>query len=75
MDPYAGKPRAVIPDGTVEDIDEAVGRPPCGIGWAMGQMAGFDRARLMRRFADLIADNAERPARVEVHDSGKPTAR
>jgi (Z)-2-((N-methylformamido)methylene)-5-hydroxybutyrolactone dehydrogenase len=37
----------------------------------MGQMAGFDRARLMRRFADLIADNAERPARVEVHDSGK----
>ena len=44
---------------------------PCGIGWAMGQMAGFDRARLMRRFADLIADNAKRPARMEVHDSGK----
>jgi acyl-CoA reductase-like NAD-dependent aldehyde dehydrogenase len=37
----------------------------------MGQMAGFDRARLMRRFADLIADNAKRPARMEVHDSGK----
>jgi (Z)-2-((N-methylformamido)methylene)-5-hydroxybutyrolactone dehydrogenase len=54
MDPYAGKPRAVIPDGTVEDIDEAVGRLHVASEGQWGPMAGFDRARLMRRFADLI---------------------
>ena len=34
-------------------------------------MTGFQRAALMRRLADLITENAERLARVEVRDNGK----
>jgi aldehyde dehydrogenase (NAD+) len=34
-------------------------------------MTGFQRAALMRRLADLIGENAERLARVEVRDNGK----
>jgi aldehyde dehydrogenase (NAD+) len=36
-----------------------------------GAMTGFDRARLMRRLAELIERNAEELARAEVSDSGK----
>lgn len=34
-------------------------------------MTGFARAALMRRLAELIAENAERLAWLEVQDSGK----
>jgi acyl-CoA reductase-like NAD-dependent aldehyde dehydrogenase len=34
-------------------------------------MTGFERAACMRRLADLIGENAERLARVEVKDNGK----
>ena len=34
-------------------------------------MTGFQRAALMHRLADLITENAERLARVEVRDNGK----
>jgi hypothetical protein len=62
MDPYAGKPRAVLPDGTVEDIDEAVGRPRVAsdgqwVRWPAS--TGPDSCAGSR---NLIADNAERPA-------------
>jgi acyl-CoA reductase-like NAD-dependent aldehyde dehydrogenase len=71
LDPYAGKPWAAIPEGTVEDIDAAVAAARAALDGEWGRMTGFDRSRLMHRFADLIADNAERLARTEVNDSGK----
>ena len=58
MDSYSGKPRAVITDGMVEDIDEAGRATRYGSDGAMGQMAGFHRGRLVRRFADLTIASA-----------------
>jgi len=71
LNPYAGRPWAAIPEGTVEDIDAAVAAARSALSGDWGRMTGFERSRLMHRFADLIADNAERLARTEVNDSGK----
>jgi acyl-CoA reductase-like NAD-dependent aldehyde dehydrogenase len=71
LDPYAGKPWAAVPEGTVEDIDAAVAAARSALEGEWGRMTGFERSRLMHRFADLIAENAERLARAEVNDSGK----
>jgi acyl-CoA reductase-like NAD-dependent aldehyde dehydrogenase len=71
QDPYAGRPWASVPEGTVEDIDAAVAAARAALDGEWGRMTGFERSRLMRRFADLIAENAERLARTEVNDSGK----
>src|SRR5689334_19423805 len=71
LDPYAGKPWAAIPEGSVEDIDHAVAAARSALQGEWGKMTGFQRAALMRRLADLITENAERLARVEVRDNGK----
>jgi acyl-CoA reductase-like NAD-dependent aldehyde dehydrogenase len=71
LDPYAGKPWASIPEATVEDIDHAVAAARSAFDGAWGQATGFQRAALLRRLADLIGENAERLARVEVRDNGK----
>ena len=36
-----------------------------------GATTGFARAAMMRKLGDLITENAERLARLEVNDSGK----
>jgi len=36
-----------------------------------GAMTGFERAALLRRLADVITENVERLAELEVNDSGK----
>ena len=71
LDPYSGQPWAAIPEGTVEDVDHAVAAARSALDGEWGAMTGFQRAALMRRLADLITDNAERLARVEVRDNGK----
>lgn len=71
LDPYMGKAWAAIPDGDQEDIDQAVGAARAAFEGPWSELTGFDRARLMRRLADLIADNADMLASIEVRDSGK----
>src|ERR1700749_1138490 len=71
LDPYAGAPWAAIPEGTTSDIDHAVAAARSALQGEWGRMTGFQRAALMRRLADLITENAERLARVEVRDNGK----
>ncbi len=60
-----------MPEGTVEDVDHAVAAARAALDGEWGAMTGFQRAALMRRLADLIGENAERLARVEVRDNGK----
>jgi aldehyde dehydrogenase (NAD+) len=63
---------ATAPEAGPEDVDRAVraARDAFDSGpWR--RMTGTERARLMRRLADLIADNAEPLARVESTDNGK----
>src|SRR5881227_3957448 len=72
INPYTGKVWAVMPEAAEADVDAAVraARKAFDEGpW--GRMTGAERARLMRRLADLIADNAERIAAVETTDIGK----
>lgn len=68
---YTGQPWAEIPDGGTEDVDAAVSAARAALVGEWGVTTGFARAALMRRLGDLIGDNADRLARLEVSDSGK----
>jgi aldehyde dehydrogenase (NAD+) len=71
-DPYTGEPWALIPECDAADVDRAVdaARKAFESGpWpAMTQSA---RGRLLRRIAQLVEQNAEHLARIEVRDNGK----
>jgi acyl-CoA reductase-like NAD-dependent aldehyde dehydrogenase len=72
VNPYSGKAWATAPEAGPEDVDRAVraARAAFDSGpWR--KMTGTERARVMRRLAELIADNAEALARVESTDNGK----
>jgi len=71
QNPYTGEPWAEIPDGGPEDVDAAVSAARAARDGEWGAITGFARATLMRRLADLITENADRLARLEVYDSGK----
>jgi len=70
--PYTGRVWSTAPEAEEEDVDRAVraAREAFDEGpW--GRMTGTERARLMRRLAELIAENAENLAVVESTDNGK----
>src|SRR5919202_6217158 len=72
INPYTGRVWAVAPEAEDEDVDAAVraAREAFDEGpW--GKMTGTERARLMRRLAELIAENADDLAVVESTDNGK----
>lgn len=72
INPYTGRVWATAPEAGEEDVDRAVraAREAFDEGpW--GRMTGTERARLLRRFADLLAESAERIAVVESTDNGK----
>jgi acyl-CoA reductase-like NAD-dependent aldehyde dehydrogenase len=72
VNPYTGKAWATAPEAGEEDVDLAVraAREAFDEGpW--GTMTGTERACLMRRLAELIAENAESLAIVESTDNGK----
>jgi acyl-CoA reductase-like NAD-dependent aldehyde dehydrogenase len=69
--PYTGEIWAQVPDGGTDDIDLAVAAARRALDGPWGKMTGFQRAKLMRRLGELIEENAEWLARMEVRDSGK----
>ena len=72
VNPYTGRVWARVPEAEEGDVDRAVraAREAFDVGpW--GRMTGTERARLMRRFAELLAENAESLAVVESTDNGK----
>lgn len=72
VNPYTGKVWATAPEADEADVDRAVraAREAFEEGpW--GRMTATERARLMRRLAELIAENAEELAVVESTDNGK----
>ncbi|WP_432846758.1 aldehyde dehydrogenase [Amycolatopsis sp. CA-161197] len=69
--PYTGETWAALPDGGPEDVDAAVRAARAALDGEWGSATGFTRAALLRRLGDLIGENAERLARLEVNDSGK----
>jgi (Z)-2-((N-methylformamido)methylene)-5-hydroxybutyrolactone dehydrogenase len=72
INPYTGRVWATVPEAGEEDVDRAVraAREAFDEGpW--GKMTGTQRGRLIRRLADLLAENAEHIAVVESTDNGK----
>lgn len=72
INPFTGRAWATVQEAGAEDVDRAVraAREAFDEGpW--GKMTGTERARLMRKLADLIAENAEDLAYVESTDNGK----
>ncbi len=72
LNPYTGKTWAIVPEADEADVDAAVRAARVAFDegpW--GRMTGTERARLLRRFADLLAENADQLAIVETTDNGK----
>lgn len=72
VDPYRGEVWSRIPRGSEKDVAAAVAAAKEAMTegpWAT--MSPSERARIMRRIAELIADNAPRLAEIEVRDNGK----
>jgi aldehyde dehydrogenase (NAD+) len=72
INPYLGKPWAMIPRAKAEDANRAVeaARRAFRDGpWP--RMTPTERGHLLRRLAGLIAERAEELARIEVFDNGK----
>ncbi len=70
--PFLGGPWALIPKGGADDVDRAVkaaGDAFAGAAWR--GLSASARGALLRRFADLVAQNADRLAEIETTDNGK----
>lgn len=72
LNPYAGKPWAVIPDAREDDVDAAVAAARRAFdSGPWGSMTATQRGALMRKLADIIARDAEELALIECKDNGK----
>jgi aldehyde dehydrogenase (NAD+) len=70
--PYTGETWAVFPKCGEKDVDRAV--EAAYAAWESGPWAettATQRGRMMRKLGDLIAENAEHLATIEVRDNGK----
>ncbi len=71
LDPYTGRPWALLPDAGPQDVDDAVAAARAAFEGEWGATSGAGRAAAMHRLADLVGEHAQRLARIEVADSGK----
>ena len=72
IDPYRGEVWAKIPQGCAKDIDRAVAAAKRAMTEGpFSKLTATERGKLMLRLADLVAQNAERLAEIEVRDNGK----
>jgi aldehyde dehydrogenase (NAD+) len=71
QNPFTGRSWARVPDGGPADVDAAVAAARAALDGEWGRLTGFARSALLRRLGDLVTENAERLARLEVNDSGK----
>ena len=70
VNPFLGQPWATLPRADAADVDSAVRAARSAfVEWS--RTTPVARGKLLRRLADLIAENASRIARVETTDNGK----
>jgi len=70
--PYTSEPWALVPRGSVEDVDRAVNAAHRAFTqgkWP--QLTASERGLLLHRLGELIAREANRLAEIEVRDNGK----
>ncbi|RCS21689.1 aldehyde dehydrogenase family protein [Phyllobacterium salinisoli] len=69
VDPATEEPIGQIPNGTAEDVDRAF--QAASLAWPeWARRAPMERAEILNRFADAIAERADEILRVEVQDTG-----
>ena len=71
IDPSTGQPWTDVAFGGVADIDRAVAAARSAFEGPWRLMPGWERAALLRRFADLYATHVEELAQVESRDNGR----
>ncbi|MGD9734283.1 MAG: aldehyde dehydrogenase [Solirubrobacterales bacterium] len=71
LDPFTGRPWAVVPDAAAADVEEAVSAARAALEAEWGALRGAARGRLLHRLADVLEAEAERLAAVETRDNGK----
>jgi aldehyde dehydrogenase (NAD+) len=72
FDPYTAQAWALLPRGTVEDVNKAVAAARAAfVSGPWSQMTATARGAVLRKLGDLIAREAERLARIETRDNGK----
>src|SRR5262245_25731938 len=71
IDPFSGKPWAIVPDGGEADVERAVRAARSALAGPWMAMTGFERARLLRALATILERDAEDLARLETRDTGK----
>ena len=72
FNPFTGKPWALVPRGGANDVDRAVGAAKQAFNsgeWP--KLTPTARGHLLRRLGDLVAENAQHLAEMEVRDNGK----
>ncbi len=71
VNPFTGRAWASVPDAGPEDVDLAVQAATAAMEGEWGGCTGFERARHMRRLADVLERDAEPLAVLESTDNGK----
>ncbi len=69
--PFTGKPWALIPRGGPDDVERAVQAAWQAFRGPWRSMTASARGAILRRFADLVAENADRLGELETRDNGK----
>ena len=71
INPFTGRPWASVPEAGAADVDLAVQAATAAMDGEWGRCTGFERARHMRRLADILERDAEQLAVLESTDNGK----
>jgi acyl-CoA reductase-like NAD-dependent aldehyde dehydrogenase len=71
INPFTGRAWASVPDAGPEDVDHAVAAATEAMAGEWGRCTGFERARHMRRLADILERDADELAVLESTDNGK----
>lgn len=71
IDPARGAPWARVARSTVDDADRAVQAAKTALSGPWASMTATQRGKVLRRIGDLLIENAEELARLEVRDNGK----
>ena len=70
--PYTGMPWALFPRGGADDADRTVASAKAAFESPEWRgLTATQRGQLLRKLGDLVAENAERLAAIEVQDNGK----
>lgn len=70
--PSDGQVFASIPRGQAPDVDQAVAAARSSLRGAWGQLAAFERGRLLMALGQSVLDHLEELAQLEARDTGKP---